>query len=122
MCAQQSVLGTPSSIYVHGYVCAAEAAPLKGLWPKDKFILQQLHFEVPVTVWRCAEYRQVAVPVDKPMTQEVHLCKICGHGQCHGAADAHQKKFWLMDEVKVKQLHHKTIVALDKAMLQQVYP
>ncbi|TRZ13213.1 hypothetical protein HGM15179_013906 [Zosterops borbonicus] len=53
------------------------------------------------------------------MTQEVHLCKICGHGQCHGAADAHQKKFWLMDEVKVKQLHHKTVVALDKAMLQQ---
>lgn len=32
------------------YVCAAAGVALKGLRPKDKFTLQQLHFEVPVTV------------------------------------------------------------------------
>ena len=68
------------SICGHGYVCAAAGIPLKGLWPKDKSMLEKVRLEAPVAV-------------DKSMLQQVRLeasaavhevmlehLKACGHG------------------------------------------
>lgn len=50
---------TLQSIYGCGYVSAATGIPLKGLWPKDKSMLQKVLLEA-------------SLAVDKSMPQHVH--------------------------------------------------
>lgn len=50
-CGQAPTIpGASQSICAHGYVCATEGVPLKGLWSKGMSVLENVHLGASVAV------------------------------------------------------------------------
>lgn len=100
---------------------AAAGTPLKGLWPQDKFTLENV-------------YLAASVAVDKSMLQWVHLevsvavhevmpehLKVCGCGQAHDGACTALRGLQPSVRPHWRMFTSEGTVAVGKTILEQIY-